>query len=216
MNPIRTTLIHKVVPPQRKTADKSPTLILLHGRGADENDLLGLSQYLDDRLLIISARAPFSFQHGGGYTWYEIEEVGRPEPKMFAESYRKLRQLFHDVKAAYPVEPTKTFIGGFSMGTGMAYALALATPDEVAGVVANSGYVPEGTDLKLEWNAVKGKPFFVAHGKYDPVIPVQFGQRAKELLQQAHVDLTYREYEMGHQIGEESLNDMMQWLTKHI
>jgi len=216
VNPLQTSLIHKVVPPQRKTSEKSPALILLHGRGANESDLLGLSQYLDERLFIIAARAPFAFPHGGGFTWYEIEEVGIPEPKMFAESYRKLDQFFHDVKKHYPIEPSKIFIGGFSMGTVMAYAMALTKPQEVAGIVANSGYMPEGTALALQWDKVKGKPFFVAHGVYDPVIPVQFGRRAKELLQKASVDLTYREYEMGHQIGEESLNDLMQWLTKHI
>ncbi|MBI1804384.1 MAG: hypothetical protein HY033_04735 [Ignavibacteriae bacterium] len=216
MNLIHTTLVHKALAPQRKSGGKSPTLILLHGRGANEDDLLGLAQYLDERLLIVSARAPFPFQFGGGFTWYEIEEVGKPESKMFAESYRKLQQFFHDVKNGYPVEPTKVFFGGFSMGAIMSYALALTKPADVAGVIANSGYVPEENGLEFQWNLIKGKPFFVAHGKYDPVIPVQFGQRAKELLQNAHADLTYREYEMGHQIGEESLNDMMQWLTKHV
>ena len=98
----------------------------------------------------------------------------------------------------------------------MCYAMMLTKPPEIAGVAANSGYLPEGTELQLQWDAIAKKPFFVAHGKFDPVIPVQFGRRAKELLENAHAELTYREYEMGHQIGEESLNDMMQWLTKHI
>jgi phospholipase/carboxylesterase len=108
------------------------------------------------------------------------------------------------------------FFCGFSMGAVMAYAITLTHPESVMGTIANSGYIPEGTELKYQWDQIKAKPFFVAHGKFDPVIPVMFGQRAKELLDKAHASVTYREYEMGHQIGEESLNDMMQWLTKKL
>ena len=98
----------------------------------------------------------------------------------------------------------------------MSYAVALTHPGGVLGVAANSGYIPEGTELKFQWNQIEEKPFFVAHGRHDPVIPVSFGQRAKELLEKAHADVTYREYDMGHQIGEESLNDLMQWTRKVI
>src|SRR5437773_9161552 len=90
MNPVRSTLVHRVVEPQRKLAGKHPALILLHGRGANEDDLLGLAEYLDDRLMIISARAPFSFPFGGGYTWFEIVEVGKPEPKMLDRKSTRL------------------------------------------------------------------------------------------------------------------------------
>ena len=216
MNKIKTTLIHKVVEPQRKISDKHPTLILLHGRGANEDDLLGLAEYLDERLLIISVRAPFSFSFGGGYTWYEILDVGKPEPKMFDESYAKLLQFFDDVKKNYPVDPRRVYFGGFSMGTIMSYSIALTHPDAVAGVAANSGLITEGTSLQYQWQAIKGKPFFVAHGKYDPIIPVSFAQRAKELLEKAHAHVTYREYDMQHQIGEESLNDWMKWMTDQL
>jgi phospholipase/carboxylesterase len=216
MNPIRTSLVHKVLVPQRKSASKYPTLILLHGRGTNEDDLLGLAEYLDDRLLILSARAPFPFAHGGGFTWYEIEEVGKPEPKMFAESYRKLTQFLDDVKQQYPVDHSRVILSGFSMGSVMSYAVALTRPESVAGVAANSGFIAEGSDLQPQWDQIKEKPFFVAHGLYDPVIPIVFARRAKELLQLHSAAVTYREYDMGHQIAEDSLKDMMEWLTQHI
>ncbi|MBI4548644.1 MAG: hypothetical protein HY707_11730, partial [Ignavibacteriae bacterium] len=207
-----TTLTHKILAPQKQNPGRHPTLIMLHGRGADENDLLGLAEYLDDRLLIISVQAPFPFQYGGGYTWYDVLEVGRPEPRMFADSYRKLAQFFDDVRKGYPIDPSKVIFLGFSMGTMMSYALMLTKPHDIVAVIANSGYIPEETDLKFEWSNIKNKPFFVAHGTYDPIIPISFGRRAKELLEKAQASVTYREYEMGHQISEESLNDMIQWL----
>jgi len=63
---------------------------------------------------------------------------------------------------------------------------------------------------------VQSVSFFVAHGVYDPIIPVEFARRAKFLLEQAHVNLFYREYEMAHQISEESLGDMSRWLTEKL
>ncbi len=212
MKLVESSLAHKIIPPRTKSSEKAPALVLLHGRGANEDDLLGLAEYFDERLFIIAARAPFNFQFGGGYTWYDILEVGRPEPNMFAESYRKLTTFFEDVLKGYPVDHSKIFFLGFSMGTMMSYAVALTRPASVAGVLANSGYIPEETDLKFEWEAIRGKPFFVAHGTSDPVIPVTFGRRSRELLEKAQATVTYHEYEMGHEISEESLKDMMEWL----
>ncbi|HUL42745.1 MAG TPA: alpha/beta hydrolase-fold protein [Bacteroidota bacterium] len=215
MKSTTSTLVHKIIEPKVKSSGQYPAIILLHGRGANENDLLELAEYLDERLFIISARAPFTLSNGG-FTWYDILDVGMPEPAMFEQSYAKLMQFLDDVKKNYPVNPAKIFFGGFSMGTVMSFCVALTQPASVAGVAANSGLIPEGTSLQFQWNAVKGKPFFVAHGKYDPIIPVSFAQRARELLQKAEACVTYREYDMQHQISEESLNDLMQWLSRQL
>ncbi len=216
MNLIQTTLYHKILPPRTSKDSNHSTLIMLHGRGADENDLLGLAEYLDERLLIISARAPFPFQGGGGYAWYDIVGVGRPDPKMFEESYDMLVQFLGDIAQGYPVDIQRIFLLGFSMGTMMAYALMLTKPEFISGVVANSGYVPEDTGLTFQWQMLFGKGLFIAHGVYDPVIPIEFGRRAKELFSKTQADVTYKEYPMAHQISEESLKDMSQWLAERL
>ncbi|TAK66361.1 MAG: hypothetical protein EPO24_01530 [Bacteroidetes bacterium] len=216
MSRIETTLHHIVQMPGAPAGEKHPTLIMLHGRGADEQDLFGLADYLDDRFLVISARAPFPFSYGGGFTWYDILEVGKPEPAMFQESYTRLCQFFDDVKKNYPVDATKIFLLGFSMGTMMSYALSLTRPKEIAGVIANSGYIPEGTDLQFRWNELGTTSFFVAHGIHDPVIPVAMGRRARMLLEQPNAHLVYKEYPMAHQISEQSLSDMAHWLTERL
>ena len=216
MNLINTTLVHKIIPPYKKEGERSPAVIMLHGRGASEDDLLGLSEYLDERFFFIAARAPYNFQFGGGYTWYDILEIGKPEPKMFGDSYRRLGEFFEDVKKGYPIDPSRIFLFGFSMGTIMAFALALTKPGMVRGVIANSGYIPEETDLTFQWDKLAGTSFFVAHGIDDPVIPVSYGRRAKILLDYAKADFIYHEYEMAHQITEESLNDIGKWLVKKL
>lgn len=216
MDQIHTTLVHKILPPRLYTAGKAPALIMLHGRGADEHDLFDLSKYLDERFFIISVRAPFQFAFGGGYTWYDIIDIGKLEPKMFEESYTKLMHFLTDIKKGYPIDPDRIFLFGFSMGAIMSFVVALTHPDLINGVIANSGLIPENIDLKFEWDKINGKSFFVAHGKYDSIIPIAFAKRSKELLEQGGANLTYREYEMDHQIDEESLNDIMMWLGKHL
>lgn len=213
MKTIPSSLVHRVLEPEESTASVHPTLIMLHGRGADEEDLLGLSSYLDPRFLYISARAPFAFQYGGGYTWYDIGEVGVPLPGMFDESYEKLEQFVDDALQNYPVDRSRVYLFGFSMGTVMSYALSLTKPELFRGVSANSGYVPEGTSLSFRWRDLAGKEFRIAHGEYDSVIPVQMARRAKELFAQSNATVDYREYPMDHQISDESVSDIAGWIS---
>ena len=126
MNLISTTLIHKIRPPSTTGSEKPPVLVLLHGRGTNEDDLLGLVEYLDPRFFVISARAPFRFQdESGGYTWYDLREAGSPVLQQFDASYLKLIQFLADMKAGYPVDGERMFLLGFSMGSVMSFAAAL-------------------------------------------------------------------------------------------
>lgn len=215
ITPVPSALVHKIVAPRSDVKPPFPTLVLLHGRGTDEDDLLGLVPYLDPRLCIVSARAPFQFS-SGGWTWYDLHEVGSPHAQQFDESYERLVQLLADVKKHYPVDPGRIFFMGFSMGAVMSYAISLTKPEEVTGVIAHSGYVPEHSSLTFVLDKLNTSSFFVAHGTEDPVIPIQFGRRAKELLTNAKAKLEYREYPIAHQISEESLSDLSEWLKKKL
>lgn len=211
MKTIQASLPHIVLEPEARASGTLPTLIMVHGRGADEEDLPGLAPMLDPRFLILSVRAPFPFPYGG-YTWYEVGEVGSPDPGMFRESHELFVRFVEEIRAGYPVDPSRLFLFGFSMGTVMSYALSLTRPDLVRGVSANSGYVPEGTHLSFRWDGLRDTGFFIAHGTHDPVISVDFGRRARDLFLASNADMTYREYPMGHQISDESIRDVSAWL----
>ena len=215
MNLIESSLIHQIAPFDETRSGPNPTLILLHGRGANEQDLLRLVPFLSPRLLCIAARAPFFFPYGG-FTWYDLQEVGSPNEEQFAESYSRLRHFLDDVQQSYPVDAHQTFILGFSMGTVMAYSLALTVPERIKGVIAHSGYIPEGTSLEFQWKNLANTSFFVAHGVHDPVIPVEFGRKARTLLAHSNAPFDYHEYPIQHQISEESLRDLDQWLRERI
>jgi phospholipase/carboxylesterase len=214
MKPLASTLPHIVLEPRTAGAERHPLLILIHGRGADEHDLAGLTDELDGRFLTVSVRAPFPFAYGGGFTWYEFDAAGTPDPAMFRQGYERLLQLLRDAITGYPVDPARVFLFGFSMGTVMAHAVALTVPALPAGIVANSGYVPEDTFLTLRWEALAGLDVLITHGTHDPVLPVQMGRRARELYTASAARLEYHEYAMGHEISEESLTDINRWLTR--
>ena len=217
MDLISTTLIHKIRPPEKTGPEKPPVLILLHGRGTNEDDLLGLVDYLDPRFFIISARAPFRFQEGfEGYTWYDLRDIGSPDLQQFDGSYRKLIRFLTDIKTGYPIDGNRLFLLGFSMGSVMSFAAALTVPGLVRGIVAHSGYVPENTNLSFAWNQLQGLSAFVAHGVHDPVIPIECGRRAHELLKQSFADVSYKEYPIPHAISEQSLSDLSEWLQKRL
>ena len=153
MNLISTTLIHKIRPPSTTGSEKPPVLVLLHGRGTNEDDLLGLVEYLDPRFFVISARAPFRFQdESGGYTWYDLREVGSPVLQQFDASYLKLIQFLADMKAGYPVDGERMFLLGFSMGSVVSFAAALTAPVTAPVALATWASASEGTAIKAATN----------------------------------------------------------------
>ncbi|HTY38547.1 MAG TPA: alpha/beta fold hydrolase [Bacteroidota bacterium] len=212
---IDSTLVHKIRQPGWEGDGKHPALILLHGRGTNEDDLLGLVDYLDPRFFVVSARAPFRFNEGfGGFTWYDVRDIGTPDAAQFGESYDRLVRFVVDVRQHYPVDVNRIFLLGFSMGSVMSFALSLTRPELVRGVVAHSGYIPEQTTLQFAWDRLEGLSLFVAHGVDDPVVPILYGRHAQDLLAGTKADLTYREYPIPHTISEKSLTDLSEWLQK--
>ena len=208
-------LHHILLEPEAPVGEKHPTVILVHGLGADENDLAGLVGSLDPRVMFLSVRAPFTLEYGG-YTWYDFLEAGKPEPKMFKESCDKLSRFIYEASIHYSINPKELYLLGFSMGTVMSLAMALSRPGLFRGVIANSGYLAEGTHLEYLWNDVFGMDFFVAHGTLDPRIPVQASRIIRDRLEEAHAAVEYHEFPMGHEIGEESLRAMSAWITQCI
>jgi phospholipase/carboxylesterase len=189
--------------------------VLLHGRGADEEDLMGLEGALDPRFTVVSLRAPFRL--GPGYAWYAMAQIGSPDDDSLNESLEELREFVTRLPEAHSVDPARLYLMGFSQGAVVSAALSMLLPQAIRGVVMHSGYVPTlHTDLELKPDGLAGKPFFVAHGKYDDVIPVTFGRDAQEYLEAASAVVTYREYPIGHSISEESLYELSEWLTARL
>jgi len=210
---IAASLEHSVFLPT-SAGKRFPTVIALHGRGADENDLASLLLAVDlPRVLLVTPRAPFSFPYGG-YAWYTSAQEGLPDPETFRSSLELVRRFVDEVKAGYPVNTDRLLLLGFSQGTVMAYATTLLNPSGFRGIAALSGYIPRESGLPLHLSKLEGFPAFISHGSNDPMIPVRFGREAAEILKQAGADVTYREYLMGHEVTENTIRDLRDWVRK--
>lgn len=210
-------LVHRVVPPRSPSANP-PLLVLLHGIGADEEDLLPLAPLLDPRFLVISARAPHP--EPPGHRWYAIDWMTTPPSADAAEivaSRDLLARFVEEVASRHRVDPSRVFLLGFSQGAILALALLLARPELVRGVVAHSGQLAlPGSAGTPE--ALAGAEVLLLHGEEDPVVPAEEGRRAYEVLAAlmgARVEFVGFPG-LGHGISQEGVAEAARWLTARI
>jgi phospholipase/carboxylesterase len=199
--------------------EPSGLLILHHGRGTDERDLLPLADAFDPhrRLHAVSIRAPFQIPGSPGYHWYRVPEVGRPDPETFHFSYRELAAVHDELWERTGLDAARTVLGGFSMGTVMSYALGLGGDRPApAGIMAFSGFIPTvaGWAPSLEDRASTG--VLIAHGRNDPVISVEFARQAREVLESAGFEVDYQESEATHTIDPADIPRAAAWLSARI
>ena len=190
-------------------------LVLHHGRGTDEGDLIGLADFLDPqrRLRVVAPRGPLRLPGSPGFHWYLVPRVGHPDPETFEAAREALAELHDELWEESGIGPGRTVLGGFSMGAVMSYAMGLgAERPSVAGILAFSGFVPtvEGWEPSLADRT--DTRAFISHGSRDPVIGIEFAERARELLTDGGLDVTYRTSELGHQIDPAHLREASAWL----
>jgi phospholipase/carboxylesterase len=191
-------------------------LVLHHGRGTDERDLIGLADALDPgRLMhVVSPRAPLQLPGSPGHHWYVVRRVGYPDRETFDDARAELAELHDELWERTGVEPGRTVLGGFSMGTVMSYAMALsADRPPVAGILAFSGFIPVVEGWEPEFEGRNATRAFVAHGRADPVIGVELGRAARRALEEGGLPVEYRESEVGHQIDPRDVEAAATWLA---
>ena len=189
-------------------------LVLHHGRGADEHDLLGLADVLDPerRLHIVTPRAPLAI--GGGYHWYVVPRVGYPDPETFAAACAQLGALHDELWERTGIAPADTVLGGFSMGAVMSYALGLSGERPApGGILAFSGFVPTVEGWQPDLASRPDLPVFIAHGRRDPIMDVDFARRADALLTAGGLPVEYHESDAGHHVDPAHVPAAVRWLS---
>jgi phospholipase/carboxylesterase len=188
-------------------------LVLFHGRGADENDLFPLLDAFDPERRLVGAtpRGPLSLPPGGAH-WYALGGIGTPEARTFLGSYAAASEWLDGFVAEHALGFEKVVVGGFSQGGVMTYSLGLGEGrPRPAGLIALSSFIPtvEGFSLDL---SPPLPPVAIGHGTLDNVIAVEWGRRARALLEQAGADVLYRETPMFHQIDPQFVRAIAEWL----
>jgi phospholipase/carboxylesterase len=198
---------------------KPPLLLLLHGVGANERDLFPLAPELDPRLQILSLRAPLT-RGPNSFAWFTVAflpEGYKIAPEQLDASRKRIVEFIHAAIERYDADPQRVYLLGFSQGAITSLAVALTEPERLAGVIALSGRIPpEVEPWIVAPERTAGLPIFLAHGRRDSVIPYEWAERARPILEQQRVALEYHAYDMEHQIGAQTLADLTAWLSAHL
>jgi phospholipase/carboxylesterase len=191
----------------------SRTLVLLHGFGADEHDLLDLGHLLDPRLRVVSLQAPVSLG-GTQRAWYALSQDAQGNLVSDPAHVRAGLKAAVDAVEQIGGQP---FLLGFSQGGGMALGVLLTRPELVSGVLSFSGVAPLLAPEEIAPKEVlRTKPVFGAHGIQDPIVSPARGQQLRKLAQNAGVQLEWHEYDMGHMVIPEELRDARAWLAQRL
>lgn len=200
----------------REAADHgtaAPLIVLMHGRGASRFDLQPLADYMPSYANIVFPEAPHGaaqWGYGPGSAWYRFLGRNKPEPESFSASLDALAELIGSFNA------TEIVLGGFSQGGAMSMAYALSHPGAIKAVINFSGFLADHPRVAVTRENVANTSFFWGHGRQDSSIPFELAIEGRAAFAAAAADLTARDYDSGHWIEPQELNDAVAWLAKKL
>ncbi|NBL63982.1 alpha/beta fold hydrolase [Flavobacterium sp. NST-5] len=211
------TQIQYLVRAPKIIKEKNPLLLLLHGYGSNEEDLFAFASELPENYYVVSARAPYDLQPYG-YAWYAInfdaDQNKFTNNEQAIESRDLITKFLNQLESELPIDYQDVTLIGFSQGSILSYAVALTYPEKIKNVIALSGYLhPEIIPQNLDGRNFSHLKMFVSHGSQDQVIPVEWARQAPDFLQKLGVDVTYKEYPIGHGVSPQNFRDLLNWLN---
>ncbi len=203
-------------PSGRPDSEELPLVVILHGRGADARDLADLAPMLDDgrcRFVFPNAPKPFEAYPGMtfGWTWFD----GWPPTRASIDESRQLLLVFLDeIVERYPTPADQIVLGGFSQGALMSLDCGFRTKQPLAGIVVMSGGLYEDDLPNLRARA--GQRVLICHGTADDVIPVIAARRTRRVLEEHGIEPEYHEFPIGHQVSEEEMAVVGEFIRKSL
>jgi phospholipase/carboxylesterase len=201
----------------------SASIIWLHGLGADGNDFAPIVPKLDlpeEAIRFVFPHAPVQpVTLNGGMrmrAWYDIADgENRREDERGVRASQALVETLIEREKKRGTKAGRIVLAGFSQGGAIALQTGLRHPERIAGIMALSTYVPVGEKLSAEASAAnRDVPIFMAHGTYDPVVPLGRAEQSRGLLQSLGYPVEWREYGMPHSVCPEELADIGAWIAK--
>lgn len=209
------------------------SIIWLHGLGADGSDFVPVAEAMN-----LPAPVRYLFPHApmrpvtinGGFVmraWYDIlatadsaeiaDSIGRMED---AEGLRAARVEIERLIAQERqrgVAAQDIFLAGFSQGGAVVLYTGLRHAEPLGGIIALSTYLPLAATTAAEASATaRHIPIFMAHGRYDPVVPYTLGHASAEQLRKLGYEAAWHEYAMPHSVCEEEIEDIERWLSSRM
>ncbi|MCF7825164.1 MAG: hypothetical protein K9M55_00960 [Candidatus Marinimicrobia bacterium] len=193
------------------------SLILLHGYGADEYDLMGLSSYFDENIQVLSIRGSSVTPYGGA-SWFDIDMLADGSLRFHIDQAKNsaegVIEVITELKREGVIQSNRLIMAGFSQGATIANLIAFQKPELIQALLIMSGRLPEDVvELSGDVSRYQGLPVFAGHGLNDNVIPIEYGRQIVGFWDSIS-DLEHFEYPMGHEISQNELMDIQKWMEK--
>jgi phospholipase/carboxylesterase len=184
-------------------------LLLLHGWTGDENSMWVFTRRLPTDFWIAAPRGPHAAKEGG-YSWRALQPGSWDLPSLtdLKPAADSLIRLVDEISVSIGVDATQFDVAGFSQGGALTNVLTLLYPQRVRKASVLAGFMPGGVDDLIEQRVLAGKPFFVAHGTQDNMVPVERARASIELLERAGAQVTFCESEVGHKVSADCLRGL--------
>jgi len=197
-----------VVATAGSTDPAAPLVVLLHGRGSNERDIIGLAEHLPAGPAYAAVRAPIA--EGGGYAWFANRGIGRPVAESLAATMSWFRAWLDGVASSgRPV-----VLVGFSGGAAFAGGLLLSDPGRFAGTAILYGTLPFDAGVPVTPGLLDGAPVFVAQGDADTVIPRELLDRTWHyLVGESGAASSARRDPGGHGLTVDTVDELGEWIA---
>lgn len=212
-------LEYEFIQPRTRTTELIPSVFILHGRGANEQDLLPVARQFPDTLALVSLRAPDRLM--GGYTWYDLNLSGgdlhasQPDPEEFQRSLNLVTEFVAEATPLFSFDPDRVGLFGFSQGAIMSFALVLDHPTDYAWATGSHGYLPD-SHASRDPPGIENFPLFIGAGRADDIIPARRAEAAAKRFRELGCDVSYTVYDTGHGIGQAELTDLISWVETRL
>lgn len=187
-----------------RAASDSPArlLLLVHGWTGDENSMWVFARNLPGNYWIVAPRGPYATQPSG-YSWRSRQPGvhDRPASQDLEPAVALLLSFVDSYAAENHLDATQFDAMGFSQGAALLSLLALLHPERVGRLGLLAGFVPQGAESLAEHHPLGDKPFFVAHGTLDDLVPIDVARSSVQVLQTAGANITYCEDDVGHKLS---------------
>ncbi|HET6393134.1 MAG TPA: hypothetical protein VFG13_09975 [Blastococcus sp.] len=189
----------------------APLVVLLHGRGSHEREIISLAEHLPSGPTYVAVRAPIA--EGSGYAWFANRGIGRPVAGSLRATMDWFRQWLDGI--APPGRPV--VLVGFSGGAAFAGGLLLDEPGRYAGAAILYGTLPFDAGVPTTPARLAGVPVVVAQGEHDTVIPRELLDRTwAYLLNESGAPTVARRDPVGHALSGEALVTLGGWLQERL
>jgi phospholipase/carboxylesterase len=189
---------------------KYPVIFTLHGKGSIEQNMFGLVKALADKFIIIGIRGNLTL--GSGFQYYDLKSLGNPIREQFDEAVRQLQAFIQYASEKYPIDAKRRYLLGFSQGAILSMTLALTMGEQLKGIVALNGYIPDFVKTEYALKSLEQVSVFISHGEYDSVFPIRIGHETAAYMEKQTPYCSFKTYPTDHGVSEENQRDFLNWI----